>query len=198
MKLNWFERLVVNNPVRVGVQRLEMAWLRSRVRLGPAPAILEIGCGRGAGAGLILKNFAPARLHAFDLDRRMVRRAPAYLAERVRSQVHFYVGDALHLPYRDGVWDVVCGFGVLHHIQDWPEALAEIARVLKPGGVYVLEEFYPPVYQNLPARYLFAHPQGKMFGSRDLKATLQQLKLPVQHALEVKWAGILAVAVKEG
>ena len=45
MKLNWAERWVVNNPLRVIQQRMEINWLRSVASLGPGSLGLEIGCG---------------------------------------------------------------------------------------------------------------------------------------------------------
>ena len=79
MKLNWAERLVVNNPVRVMIQRRLIKWIKGVTRIAPQARILEIGCGRGAGACLIQEEFQPATLHAFDLDHRMIRLAGRYL-----------------------------------------------------------------------------------------------------------------------
>jgi len=91
----------------------------------------------------------------------------------------------------------VFGFGVLHHLPDWRRALQEIARVLKPGGLYCLEEFYPQFYQNFLARRLFLHPEHDRFGSHDLHAALAKTGFGLKGQLEQKTVGILAVAVKE-
>ena len=82
------------------------------------------------------------------------------------------MGDALRLPYRAGVLDAVFGFGVLHHLPDWQGGLKEIARVLKPGGIYFLEEFYPPIYLNFLARRIFRHPEENRFDSPELHQAL--------------------------
>ena len=50
MKLNWAERWVVNNPVRVFEQRMLVQRLKGMRDLEPGAVIVEIGCGRGAGA----------------------------------------------------------------------------------------------------------------------------------------------------
>ncbi len=197
MKLNWAERLVVNNPVRVMIQRLIIKWNKSVTRIRPQARVLEIGCGRGAGACLIQEEFQPARLHAFDLDERMIRQAGRYLKPERRQKIALYVGDAQTLPYRDGVLDAVFGFGVLHHLPDWRGGLREIARVLKPGGIYCLEEFYPQFYQNFLARRIFLHPEHDRFYSHDLQQALAESGFELQGRLELKMLGILAVAVKQ-
>jgi len=197
VKLNWAERLVVNNPVRVMIQRGIIKWIKGVTRIAPQARILEIGCGRGAGACLIQDEFHPATLHAFDLDQRMILQAGRYLRPEHKEKISLYVGDAVTLPYRDGVLDAVFGFGVLHHLPDWRGGLREIARVLKPGGIYFLEEFYPQFYQNFLARRLFLHPEHDRFYSHDLRAALAEAGFELQGCLEQKMLGILAVAVKQ-
>ncbi len=197
MKLNWTERLIVNNPVRVMIQRLIIKWIGRSVAPDPQAKILEIGCGRGAGAGLILKKFQPAVLHALDLDPLMIRQAHAYLNPVQRRRIFLYVGDVCRLPYRDAALDGVFGFGVLHHLPDWRGGLREIARVLKPGGFYFLEEFYPQCYQNFLARRIFRHPEHDRFYSRDLRQCLKECGLSLVNSLEHKQLGILAVVTKD-
>lgn len=197
MKINWAERLMVNNPVRVLIQRGIVKWISRAVRPEHCQRVLEIGCGRGAGAGLILENFRPAALHALDLDHRMIRQAQGYLHPDQLARISLYVGDVFRLPYRDAALDGVFGFGVLHHLPDWRGGLAEIARVLKPGGFYFLEEFYPQIYQNFLAKRLFLHPEHDRFYSPDLRQALKDCGFSLVNCLEQKQFGILAVVTKE-
>jgi len=196
VKINWAERLIVNNPGRVIIQRLIIKWIKSVTRIEPQARILEIGCGRGAGACLIQAEFHPSRLHAFDLDYGMIIQAGKYLKPEYKNKIFLYVGDAQGLPYRDGVLDAVFGFGVLHHLPDWRGGVHEIARVLKPGGIYFLEEYYPQFYQNCLARRIFLHPEHDRFYSHDLHRALAEAGFAFQGRLEQKMLGILAVAVK--
>src|SRR4030066_2444326 len=136
MKLNWAERWAVNNPSRPLQQGLEIRWLRKKAQLIPAAMVLEIGCGRGAGAHIIKKKFQPRFLQAMDLDVRMIQKARQYLSPAQKQGISFYVGDVIRLPYRDGALDAIFGFGVLHHVPDWQGAFAELPRVLKPGGFF--------------------------------------------------------------
>ena len=178
MKLNRIERWVVNNPFRAMEQRLQVRWLKGIATVAGGSRILEVGCGRGAGAHLIAKEFQPAQLHALDLDLQMVRKARRYLSASDHAEkILLYVGDAVHLPYGNGAFDAVFGFGVLHHVPDWRAALAEIVRVLRVGGVYFIEEIYPPVYQNFITSRLLLHPREDRFFSHDLHAAIENMRL---------------------
>jgi ubiquinone/menaquinone biosynthesis C-methylase UbiE len=197
MKLNWAERWVVNNPLRVLEQRIEIRRLKGLLPLRPGFVALEAGCGRGAGAGLILKEFHPSWVHAMDLDVGMIRKAKDYLSSEEQQRISLFVGDVSHLPVKTGACDAVFGFGVLHHVVDWRAALAEIARVIKPGGAYFIEELYPALYQNFITRHILLHPAEDRFSSRDIGPALNEAKLHLKDAIELKQVGLLGIAIKE-
>ena len=98
--------------------------------------ILDAGCGNGRYSRFILKQADPdALVTGFDLSQRMLKRA----RRRVRDpRVSFASADLTHLPYADGCFDaVVCGW-VLEHLADPRPGLREVARVLRPGGKFLL------------------------------------------------------------
>jgi ubiquinone/menaquinone biosynthesis C-methylase UbiE len=197
MKLNWAERLLVNNPLRAMVQRIEIGQIKGKVSLKEGAKVLEVGCGRGAGARLIRKEFKPSSLYAMDLDVRMVQKAKAYLSSDEGEGISLLVGDVFRLPFKDRTLDAVFGFGVLHHVPDWRRAVAEIARVIKGGGLYLMEELYPTAYQNFITKRILVHPEEDRFFSDDLRNALKRLKLPIKDAIDFKKIGIVAVAIKE-
>jgi ubiquinone/menaquinone biosynthesis C-methylase UbiE len=197
MKLNWAERWAVNNPSRPIQQGLEVRWMKRRRPLAPGSVVLEVGCGRGAGAALIRKEFQPAVLQAMDLDMEMLRRGRTYLPEGERKEISFYVADVLRIPAGSESLDAVFGFGVLHHVPDWESALKEIVRVLKPGGVYYLEELYPSLYQNFITKHILLHPAANRFRSGDLKRALRGVGLKLDHLLEHSKVGILGISTKK-
>jgi ubiquinone/menaquinone biosynthesis C-methylase UbiE len=196
VKLNWAERWVVNNPIRVFQQHIEVKWLRQMMPLKTGAIILEVGCGRGAGAKLIHKTFQPSQLHILDLDIKMIQGAKAYLSGASKEMMTMYVGDSIDLPFKSGALDALFGFGFLHHVPDWRRALSEIARVLKPGGAYYMEELYPSLYQNMITKRILLHPEHDRFTSKDLQTELDATGLSLINFFELKKMGILGVAVR--
>lgn len=183
MLLNRFEYHLMNNPIRAGIQRwIEGPTLR---RLGgslPGARVLELGCGRGIGVQVIRRCFPDARVDAFDLDRRMVRTARRRLAERVRG---LWVGDAAILPLRGASYDAVFDFGILHHVPDWRAAVAEIARVLRPGGRLYAEEVLAPFIDHPLARAFFEHPRQDRFDAPAFAGELENVGLTLKASRSI-------------
>ena len=196
MKLNWAERWVVNNPSRVMQQQLEIKMMRRMMPMPPGAKILEVGCGRGAGARFIRKAFRPAQLHILDIDIQMIQKAAIYLSPHERKQISLSVGDATRLPFKSASLDALFGFGFLHHVLDWRAALYEVSRVLKKGGYYYIEELYPSLYQNVITKRILLHPTYDRFESHDLREALDRMNLILEEAFDVKFVGILGVAAK--
>ena len=197
-KLNWGERLAVNSPLRVLMQRMEISWMARACPARNLARVLEVGCGRGAGARLILKTFRPREFHASDLDMDMMQKATRYLSSHEKDNIYLCAADLLYLPYPDGSMDALFGFGVLHHIPDWRAALSEVSRVLRPTALYCIAEIYPSLYQNFLTKRFLLHPTRDRFRSKDLKEALRQAGFSLIAAREVKPVGIVAVAEKKG
>jgi ubiquinone/menaquinone biosynthesis C-methylase UbiE len=197
MKLNWAERWIVSSPLQVIKQNFMIRRMKEILPIPEEARILDVGCGRGSAAHLINEFFRPALLCALDLDVKMVLKAKTYLSHRNQNGVSLSVGNVLRLPFKDNGLDVVFGFGVLHHVVDWRSAVKEIARVLKTGGLYFIEEYYPSLYQNIITKHIVLHPTEDRFFSQDLREALKSTGIPLHKAREVKKAGILGVAIKQ-
>ena len=175
MLLNRVEYALMNSPVRAAIQRHIEA--RRLLRMGgvlSGGCALELGCGRGIGCELILDLFGADSVDAFDLDPRMVALARRRLA-RHGSRVRLWVGDASAIGAADAAYDAVFDFGIIHHVPDWRRVLAEVHRVLKPGGRFYGEEVLRRFIVHPVTRRLLDHPLHDRFDSlafaRELKAS---------------------------
>lgn len=103
-------------------------------------AIVDCPCGAGP-ALRALHPGAEVRYVAADLSPAMLRRARRRAVSRGLSRVEFIEADAVDLPLRSGSADLFLSFWGLHCFDDPAAALAESARVLKPGGRLVASCF---------------------------------------------------------
>ena len=101
--------------------------------------ILEIGCGSGWGAKIILKYFSPKKVIAIDLDPRQLALAKKNVQIR---EIVVEKADATKLKYKDRSFDAVFDYGIIHHIPspEWKDCVNETYRVLKPGGKVFLDD----------------------------------------------------------
>lgn len=196
MIVNWPERLWVNSPLRLLIQRRETRFFKQLRDVAPGSHVLEIGCGRGAGATLILDTFQPARLDALDIDYAMIDLAVSRKSAGSQSPVLFYVGDAQYLPYPDSCLDAVFNFGIIHHLEDWRRGITEVSRVLKVGGGFYFEEVYPPLYANMLLRHVLDHPTENRFHGPEYRAALEASELRLLPGYRESRFGILGVAEK--
>jgi SAM-dependent methyltransferase len=101
--------------------------------------VLEIGCGTGVHARLLAA--AGARVSAVDLTPTAVELTRRRL-ELAGLHADVREADAESLPYADGSFDFVWSWGVIHHSESTDRVIAEIARVLRPGGRLALMVYH--------------------------------------------------------
>lgn len=112
-------------------------WVGDRLDLAPASRVLEVGCGPGT-----LWRDNRARLPADavvtlgDLSPGMVAEARGHLGAGA-APFRFLVLDAQAIPFPDASFDTVLAMHMLYHVPDRARALAEIRRVLRPGGRFL-------------------------------------------------------------
>jgi ubiquinone/menaquinone biosynthesis C-methylase UbiE len=181
MLMNSIEFWAMNNPLRGFVQRHYEAPRLKRLSKTAPENVLEIGCGQGTGARIIYDLFHPERYIGVDLDPRMIRRA------RRRSsalpEATFLEGDVASLDFPDATFDLVVDFGILHHVPNWTDALAEVHRVLRTGGEFLFEDLSLETWERgigIPFKRIADHPYDEMFTKQEFVEGLEALGFSVE------------------
>lgn len=113
--------------------------------LRPGMRVLDCGCGPGSITVGLAKAVEPGEVVGIDLEPTQLDLARAHAAERAATNVRFEVGNICALPLPDGEFDAVFGHTILMQFQDPMPALAEVRRVLRPGGVAAFRE---PIFSS--------------------------------------------------
>ena len=166
-------RLWVDSRLRAFTQRhVEAAALR---RLGgpvPGGRVLEIGTGRrGTGLGLAVTAFGAATVDGVDLYPASAAAAEAATRD-LSGRVTVQQGDATRLDAPEGTYDAVFCYHLLHHAERWRDAVAEAARVLRPGGLLYVSEMTARFVDSRTLRAVSFHPAD---GDRPTERTLAQM-----------------------
>jgi len=100
--------------------------------------VLEVSCGHGGGASYLTRTLAPRHYTGLDLNRTGIefckRRHPV-------ERLDFLQGDAQNLMFADHTFDAVLNVEASHCYPDFPRFLAEVSRVLRPGGHFLYADF---------------------------------------------------------
>jgi len=190
MKLNAIEKMLLHNPIRrLAQRRYDAPMLFGMTGSLDGARALEIGCGGGFGMKIILEKFGVASVRGIDLDPRMVARAQRRV-RRYGSRAEVSVGDVTAIPAEDQSFDVVFDFSVLHHVEFWEEGIRDVARVLKPNGLFVFREASKQALDRWSYRLLFRHPEDNRFTLDDFVAALVRHGIAVDDSnLKSLWSG---------
>ncbi len=121
--------------------RVHCAELADRAEVKPGHRVLDLGCGPGISAFGMLDRTADLDIVGLDLSRSML-----FFAEHWRKsephgdRVQFVRADATQLPFPDQSFDAVTGHSFLYLLPEPDRVLAEVFRVLRPGGKCVFLE----------------------------------------------------------
>jgi ubiquinone/menaquinone biosynthesis C-methylase UbiE len=100
--------------------------------------VLEVSCGHGGGASYLARMLQPKNYTALDLNPAGIRFCKQH--HRVDG-LNFVQGDAENLPFEPDTFDAVINVEASHCYPNFPRFLAEVARVLRPGGHFLYADF---------------------------------------------------------
>lgn len=103
--------------------------------------VLDVGCGNG-GLSLLLTDLRPDLvITGIDFEPKPIEDAAAFAKKNGLKNLHFEQGDAHRLQFDDATFDGVVCQTVLTHVRDAQTVIGEMARVLKPGGIFFAAEY---------------------------------------------------------
>lgn len=116
-----------------------------RLQLAPGHRVLEVGAGTGRTSKFIAERLrGEGHIYVHDISRGILEKAVENLASESVPR-SFVLSNAVYLPFPDNYFDSVFHFGGLNMFSDIRRALAEMVRVVKPGGrIVVGDESVPP------------------------------------------------------
>ncbi len=142
--------MATDNSYTIGHKESTLALMRSRTaerccaffreHVRPDSRILDCGCGPGS-VTVGLAQWAPdGQTTGIDIGAEQLEGARTLARDLGVENVTFRQGDVFDLPFEDGSFDLVFSQTVFFHIPDHAKALAEIKRVLRPGGLVALRD----------------------------------------------------------
>lgn len=140
-----------------GAYKLWLAGMAKQAPIEPSHDVLDIAGGTGDVTFTMAREKRPAHIQCTDLVPEMLEVARAHYDEGASAgvPVDFQVVDAQDIPYDDASYDVITMAYGIRNMPDRPRALAEMLRVLKPGGALVCLEFSTPPNGLWRALYSF-------------------------------------------
>ena len=176
--------------------------------LSPSSRVLDLASGTGDVAFAVANLGHPAEVVATDFNAEMLAVAEKKAAEKPPAvPVSFSIADAQQLPFEDASFDVVTvAFGV-RNFPDREKNFAEVLRVLRPGGRYIILEFSRPGFApwrgvyHVYLRHAIPAIGGAMTGDRDgfvyLNDSIRQFPAQPQLAAELRRAGFTTISWKD-
>lgn len=151
-------------------------WFEKMVDMAkPKGLILDNGCGTGELIAY-LRNMGATNVIGCDISENMLKHA-RQKTDRV------VLADSESLPFESGAFDVVYVRALLHHLEDVPKAVSEVARVLKNGGRVVFAETNKSIINDLPRKIM---KRGEHFSESHKNFDAKELISVIGKSLKVE------------
>jgi SAM-dependent methyltransferase len=179
MKMGKLEKMFVNSPGHSERVSNYADKFLTFVEVKPNQKYLDVGCGNGAAPTYLARKYH-LNVTGIDVDPEQIQLAEAN--SRDVDNVRFLTIDGTQLPFEDNEFDIVSTFKTTHHIPNWPDALAEMLRVLKPNGYFIYADFVYPEWLAFIGRKLVKNKVGF--------PTVEELNLFIEenHLARVHWS----------
>jgi ubiquinone/menaquinone biosynthesis C-methylase UbiE len=129
----------LEDPARL--EALPLAAVVSLLRLSGAETVVDYGAGTGIYTVAIAEAVPQGRVIAVEALPRLAEMLRARITPELADRLELVETDANAVPAADAAADRVLMVDVLHHLYDQPEALAEVVRLLRPGGLFVVVDW---------------------------------------------------------
>ncbi|MEO8436299.1 MAG: class I SAM-dependent methyltransferase [Pyrinomonadaceae bacterium] len=140
-----------------------------RMQLPADAQVLDLGCGSGWATRLMAEKASKGRVAGIDISDEMIELARKSSA--AFPNIEFQIAGADYLPFPDGTFTHAFSMESLYYYEDMAAALAEVARVMAPGGLFVaVMDLY---FENRPSHQWV----------EQLKVSVQLLSVSDYHAL---------------
>jgi demethylmenaquinone methyltransferase/2-methoxy-6-polyprenyl-1,4-benzoquinol methylase/phosphoethanolamine N-methyltransferase len=163
------------NLVTLGKARALRKMTVAQALIKPGDSVLDVGCGTGEVTLLAKTRAKEGKVYGIDPAPEMIAVARSKAA-RKKLDVDFRLGVIEALPFPDASLDVVTSSLMMHHLPEELKVrgLAEIYRVLKPGGRLLIADFMRPTGSFLNHLFIaFTRHQGLKSGVEDLQRLLK-------------------------
>ena len=110
--------------------------------LKPGFRVLDFGCGPGTITVGLAKAVEPGEVHGIDMEESQIGLARSAAKAGGHDNATFHVGGVTDLPFKDDSFDAAHCHAVLMHVPDTRATLAEVKRVLRPGGIVASREMF--------------------------------------------------------
>jgi ubiquinone/menaquinone biosynthesis C-methylase UbiE/uncharacterized protein YbaR (Trm112 family) len=125
-----------------------LAFDKWRKDIGSGKRLMDVGCAQGRSTFKLMD--LDISIIGMDISKHLVRQAlDRYRRGKFTAKATFLVADASSLPLINNTVDFVLIYGVLHHLPDPQKTCREVARVLKPGGVYFGSENNQTIFRKV-------------------------------------------------
>lgn len=139
----------------------------------PYESALDLGCGTGEVIYRILEADSSKKIYGLDISENMIEVSRKKLGDRAT----LVLGDSEYLPFDDNFFDKVYCCDSFHHYPNPENVLAEIKRVLKPNGVFVMCDYYQsPILRLLMNIFIRYTNEGdvKIYSEKEIHGMLSK------------------------